>query len=420
MRGQSYNSDPWVFIMNKQNNKYDVIIIGGGMVGASLACALWQQKHRRIAVVEAVPFKSDAQPSFDDRVIALSYGSRRIFEAMDLWSELESLVQPIETIHVSDRGHLGATRLYHTEERVEALGYVAENRIIGQVLVQRLQALGHVELICPASIESLEQLPDAVNIVLNADAKQIALSGKLLVAADGAMSHARQLAGLQTRRQDYGQTALITNVETEYAHNNVAYERFTDSGPLAFLPMTQQRCSVVWTVNSQDADDIMALDDENFIARLQQRFGYRLGHILKAGVRNAYPLAYVEAEQLVKGRVVIIGNAAHALHPVSGQGYNLALRDVAEIAEVIAHHEDPGHELLLAEYQAKRRKDMQRVYSITDTLVKVFSSPFAPLAHARAAGLILMDLMPSLRHLMARQSMGLLGRMSRMMRRLPL
>ena len=213
---------------------------------------------------------------------------------------------------------------------------------------------------------------------------------------------------------------MIANVETEYAHNNVAYERFTDTGPLAFLPMTDKRCSVVWTINAEDSDDVMSLNDEQFIKKLQQRFGFRLGHILKAGKRNAYALSYVETEQLVKKRVVVIGNAAHALHPVSGQGYNLALRDVAELAEIIAAYDDPGHELLLSEYVARRRKDMQRVYRITDTLVKLFSNSFAPLGHARSAGLIALDLMPSIRHLMARQSMGLLGHMNKMMRRISL
>ena len=405
---------------SKTDCNYDVIIIGGGMVGASLACALSNQINKRIAVIEAVPFKSDLQPSFDDRVIALSYGSRRILESMNLWQSLESLIQPINSIHVSDRGHLGVTRLLHNEENVEALGYVAENRVMGQLMMDRLQQMNHVDLICPASIEQLQQDHQFVNVVINNQGERQQLTARLLVAADGAMSHARELAGLQTQQQDYGQTAVITNVETEYEHHNVAYERFTDSGPLAFLPMTEKRCSVVWTIDAKDAEQIMSLDDAEFIEKLQQRFGFRLGHILKAGACHAYPLSYVETEQLVKGRVAIIGNAAHALHPVSGQGYNLALRDVAEMAELIAGADDPGHELLLAEYHVKRRKDMQRVYRFTDTLVKVFSNNFSPLAHARAASLILMDLTPSLRHLIARQNMGLLGRMGKMMRRVPL
>jgi 2-octaprenyl-6-methoxyphenol hydroxylase len=399
---------------------YHVIIIGGGMVGASLACALSGQTGKRIAVVEAVAFDDRTQPSFDDRSIALSYGSRRIWEAMGLWSELEPLIEPIETIHVSDRGHLGATRLHHQEENVEALGYVAENRVIGDILMQRVRQLPHVDWLCPARLLQLEQHADFARVSIDTEQGEKTLSCKLLVAADGAMSRARELCGLDIRRQDYQQTAVIANVETEYPHRRVAYERFTDSGPLAFLPMTGNRCSVVWTIQSEQHEAIMALNNEDFIRQLQQRFGYRLGHITRTGQRHAYPLAYVETEQLTKGRVVFIGNAAHALHPVSGQGYNLALRDVAEIAETIAGHDDPGHTLLLSAYHARRRKDMQRVYRITDSLVKLFSNRLAPLAHARAAGLILMDLIPPVRHLMARQSMGLLGRMGKMMRRIPL
>lgn len=399
---------------------YDVVIIGGGMVGASLACALMHQPQLRIAVVEAFPYDADSQPSFDDRVIALNYGSRRIWEAMGLWHELEPLVEPIKNIHVSDRGRLGATRVNCLEERVEALGYVAENRVIGQLLMQRLNAIKHIQWYCPATIENLTQNNERVELAIAQQQSLTTLSCRLLVAADGAMSRARELAGLAMRREDYQQAAIITNVETEYPHQGTAYERFTDSGPLAFLPMSQNRSSVVWTVNLSDRDRVMVLEDDDFITELQDRFGYRLGHILKAGERHAYPLAYVEAEQLVKGRVVIIGNAAHALHPVSGQGYNLALRDVAEIAELIASAEDPGHGLLLAEYARKRREDMQRVYRLTDGLVKIFSNNFSPLAHARAAGLIVLDLWPSLRHLLARQSMGLLGRMGKMLRRMPL
>ena len=400
-------------------SNYDAIIIGGGMVGASLAAALSAQTGKRIAVVEAVAFESAVQPSFDDRVVALSYGARKIFEAMNVWPQLEQLVQPIHTIHVSDRGHFGACRLHHSEENVEALGYVAENRVLGQVLMERVRNSPHIEWFCPAQLEDLQQDEQGVDVTIRAGNSQKKLRTKLLVAADGAMSRARELAGLKLQRSDYGQSAIIANVETEYAHHNVAFERFTDTGPIAFLPMTQKRCSVVWTVRSDEADAIMQLNDADFITQLQQRFGFRLGHILRNGKRHVYPLAYVAAEQLTKGRVAIIGNAAHALHPVSGQGYNLALRDVAAMAELISQHDDAGHPLLLAEYHAKRFQDMQRVYRFTDTLVQLFSNRLTPLAHLRAAGLVLLDMLPPMRHVLAKQSMGLLAPMSRMLRRLP-
>ena len=407
--------------MNEQNlqqyeTNYDVIIIGGGLVGASLACALAEQGNKKIAVVEAFEFNSAEQPSFDDRVLAFNYGARRIWQAMGLWSQLNEVVEPIKSIHVSDKGHFGAARIRAEEEHVPALGYVVDNRSSGKILMQRIQTLPHIDWLCPATLSALSQDENHVQVEIDFQGQTKKLSAKLLVAADGAQSKTRQLCGVEISQQDYQQAAIICNVETEYAHQGVAYERFTDSGPLAFLPMTKKRSSVVWTVHVDEMDAVMALSDADFSEALQQRFGFRLGYLKKVGARHAYPLVYKEAAQLVKGRVAFIGNAAHSLHPVSGQGYNLALRDVAEMAELIAKHDDPGHALLLAEYHAKRYQDMRRVYQLTDSLVKIFSNNLFTLGHARASALILLDVVTPLRHLMARQSMGLLGRMNKMMR----
>jgi len=403
---------------------YDVIIIGGGMVGASLLAALRNHADKKIALIEAVPFDSSAQPSFDDRSIALSYGSRRIFESLGLWQLIEAQVEAIKTIHVSDRGHLGATRLHHHEERVEALGYVAENKVVGRVLMDAVQQLPHVDWYCPATIESLEQSADEVSIQVksgvDSEAQTQRLSARLLVAADGVHSVTRKLAAVDIIHNDYQQSAIITNVQTDQRHNSIAYERFTDTGPLAFLPMTGNRYSVVWTCPRQQLQSLLDLGEAEFSQKLQQRFGFRAGNIKKVGARAAYPLVYSEAGQLCKGRVVIIGNAAHTLHPVAGQGYNLALRDVAELAELIVAADDPGEVSLLANYQATRLQDMRRIYRATDSLVKIFSNNHALLGHARAMGLICVDLLSPLRHLMARHSMGLAGRMNKLQRRLPL
>lgn len=403
-----------------KNSAYDIIIIGGGLVGASLLAALKNHTHKKIAIVEAVPFKSDLQPSFDDRTLALSYGSRRIWESMGLWSTLEPEIEAIRSIHVSDRGHLGATRLEHSEEKVEALGYVAENRVIGRVLMDALASLKHIDWFCPATITSLQQNENQITVSVELDGEEQHLSASLLVAADGVQSLTRQLAGLDIKQQDYQQTAIITNLQTDQMHHGIAYERFTDAGPIAFLPMTNNRYSVVWTSAPDEAQRIMQLSDDQFINELQQRFGFRAGNIQKTGQRFSYPLRYTETEQLTKGRLVVIGNAAHTLHPVAGQGYNLALRDVAELAELIVSAEDPGQPLLLSDYQTKRIQDMQRVYRITDSMVKIFSNKFSVLGHLRAMGLISLNLMPPLRSLVARQSMGLLGRMNKLQRRLPL
>ena len=400
-----------------QDRHFDVLIVGGGLVGASLACAL-RGSGLRIAIVEAHALNTAAQPSFDDRTVALSWGSRRILDSIGVWPQLASRVEAIKTIHISDRGHFGVTRLHHDEEGVEALGYVAENRVLGEVLYASLQANPDVELICPADVTALETREDEVVVQVNSSDETVRLHTRLLVAADGVSSTVRKLLQIEASRQDYAQSALITNVRTEYAHNNIAYERFTDTGPLAFLPMTRsagrQRCSVVWTVPSAQAEQLKALPAEAFLQALQQRFGYRLGILQQAGSRHVYPLALVETTQLVRGRTVVVGNAAHTIHPVAGQGFNLALRDIALLAELLFEAADAGDRAVLEAYAVARQQDAQRVYRFTDTLVKIFSNRFPPLAHARAAGLFAVDLLPPLKHALAKQSMGLSGRLSRL------
>ena len=400
-----------------QDRHFDIVIVGGGLVGASLACAL-RGSGLRIAIVEAHALHASTQPSFDDRTVALSYGSRRIFDSMGLWQQIAPQVEPIRTIHISDRGHFGVTRLRHDEENVEALGYVAENRVLGEVLYASLQQNPDVELICPAEVTALSTGKDEVAVTIkNADQLYVAHT-RLLVAADGVSSSVRKLLQIEASRQDYAQSAVITNVRCEYAHNNVAYERFTDTGPLAFLPMTRieggTRCSVVWTVTPSQAQELMALPDAAFLQALQQRFGYRLGILQHIGRRHVYPLALVETTQVVRGRSVVVGNAAHTVHPVAGQGFNLALRDIALLAELLFEATDAGDEAVLEAYASARQQDAQRVYRFTDTLVKIFSNRFPPLAHARAAGLFAVDLMPPLKHALAKQSMGLSGRLARL------
>jgi 2-octaprenyl-6-methoxyphenol hydroxylase len=297
------------------------------------------------------------------------------------------------------------------------LGYVAENRVLGEILYDRLSQDGRPVFHCPARLISIEQGPDSVNAVIEENGTQRVISARLLVAADGVVSQVRDLLHIGSSVQDYGQSAVIANVTPVLRHNNVAYERFTDAGPIAFLPMTQNRCSVVWTVPTAQADELMQLDDASFLQRLQQRFGYRLGQLKKAGKRHAYPLKLIEATQVVRGRVVVVGNAAHSIHPVAGQGFNLALRDIAMLTELISKAEDPGDSRLLQSYVEQRQDDARRVYRFTDSLVKIFSNDIAPMGHLRAAGLAAVGLIAPLRHQLARQSMGLSGRSSELARR---
>ncbi len=383
---------------------YDIIIVGGGMVGASLALALKNTQYR-IALIEAFDFKTDQQPSYDDRGIALSYGSQRIFDTMGLWSQLAPYSTAIEHIHISDRGHFGATRLSAQQEKVPALGQVILARAMGHVLNQAMQSHSHLDLHCPRKVTQLHQYDDNVSIQLDNNA---AITGKLIVAADGANSTIRQLLGLSITEQHYQQTAITANVTTDKAHQHRAFERFTEHGPIALLPMPDNRSSLVWTIKSGQEKNLLNLTDHDFLARLQEEFGYRLGRFTQVGKRAHYPLKLTQTDQMIQQRLVFIGNAAHNLHPIAGQGFNLGLRDVASLAEVLSHHpQDCGHASLLHDYQQWQQQDQDDVIAATNTLVRLFSNANPLLGHARAAGLTLLDLCSPAKHVIAQRSMGL-------------
>ena len=396
---------------------YDLIIVGGGMVGASLACAL-KNSPLSIAIIEAFPFKSDQQPSYDDRCIALSYGSQRIFEAMGLWPQLTPHATAIRDIHVSNRGHFGITRLSAQQEKVPALGQVIPARSMGQVLEKALSQQQNIELICPAKVQNLQQHENHVTLNLSNDHT---VTAKLIVAADGGQSTIRQLLGLGASECDYQQTAITANITAERAHQGKAFERFTDTGPIALLPMTDNRCSLVWTVKSGDEQKILKLPDTKFLAKLQQRFGFRLGKLLRVGERQSYPLKLMQADQPVQQRIVLIGNAAHSLHPIAGQGFNLGLRDVAALADVLQDNpDDCGNPHLLHEYKQWRETDQDYVIKATDTLVHLFSHSNPLLGFLCGAGLTLSDSLPPIKHWLAKKSMGLGRKQPKLGRGIPL
>ena len=401
----------------------DLLIVGGGMVGASLACAL-KDKPLKIAIVEAVPLQSAQQPSYDDRAIALAYGSQRIFQGMGLWSKLTSYATPIKKIHISDQGHFGVTRLDHRKERVEALGQVVLGRNMGDVLAAQLSQQANVELIMPATLDEIHYVAKGVQARVSQGAATRTIEAKLMVAADGSHSTVRQLLDIDSDNEDYGQTAIIANITPSKPHCNVAYERFTESGPLALLPMSDNRCSLVWTQHHDRVAEIMALSDEAFLAQLQASFGYRLGRLKFVGQRVAYPLGLMRAREQIRPRVAVIGNAAHAIHPIAGQGFNLGLRDVAALAECLSDAlsvgQDVGSLAVLQGYAEWRTQDHNEVIRMTDGLVRLFSRGDKGVALGRNLGLVVMEKLPPLKHLLSRQAMGLRGKQPRLNRGLPL
>lgn len=421
--------------------EYDIVIAGGGLVGSSFALlldTLAQHSGLRVLLLDAtLPVQSDTDNGqamdFDARSTALSWGSRLIYEQAGLWPALASDVTAIRDIHVSDRGHFGATRLHSAEMGVEALGYVAENRHLGQVLQQALRASKGLTVCAPASVEHVQPLADGVMLTIKGAGRDN-IKARLLVLADGGRSGLCRQLGITMQQKQYGQQALICNVAFANDHQGQAFERFTDTGPLAMLPLAdhaigrerRHRGALVWTLADHDtghgkagcytAEHIMALPEADFIDALQQRFGWRLGRITQAGARSLYPLTLTVATEQVRPGIVLLGNVAHTLHPVAGQGLNLALRDARALAELIVaaarDNRDPGTMDVLQKFLQAQSDDQANTIAFSDLTTRLFSNAQPALALGRNLGLLLMDLMPPARGWFARHAMGMADRRS--------
>jgi 2-octaprenyl-6-methoxyphenol hydroxylase len=398
---------------------FDVAIVGGGMVGATLAAAL-APLSLRVALIEAIPHNAAAQPSFDERTTALSNGSRRILETIGVWPALNSQATPIRKIHVSDQGRFGFARIDAAEQGLAAMGYVVPNRALGLALWSRLANSTGLTVFCPAEVLKVTAGDRAASLDIAQSGQKSRLEAKLIVAADGAKSAVRAALGIDAEVRDYEQTAVITTILPQRFHDNVAYERFTPSGPLALLPLDGGRCTLVLTLTREAAEAALAWSDAEFIAEVQRRFGFRLGRFLKVGRRVPYPLYLTQSARTSAARAVIIGNAAQGLHPVAGMGFNLGLRDVASVAELIAERAagggDPGGPDLLSEYDAWRSADRGGVIAFTDGLVRMFSSPLSAVSRLRNLGLLAFDLMPPAKSALSRLSTGAGGRVPKLAR----
>jgi 2-octaprenyl-6-methoxyphenol hydroxylase len=380
----------------------DVAIVGGGLVGASLAAAL-ARGHLKIALLEsASPPAGEA--SWDERCIALNAGSRSIFESIGVWDALERFAEPIVWTHISERGKFGVARFTAAEAGLPALGYNVPVRALGQVLWQRLEHADGVELISPARVREVRGETDRVVLGIEGPARRI--DAKLVVAADGAQSAVRTLLGVEARTRDYEQRAIVTAVRTTRAHRGCAYERFTPDGPIALLPKPEGACSLVWTVPADRADEMLGWDEEQFLRAAQAAFGERLGRFTALGHRAAFALSQVLSDQLTAPRVIFAGNAAQSLHPVAAQGFNLGLRDVATIAELVADAADPGAAELLAEYERRRSRDRELVSGFTDRLVRLFSNRVPALRGLRHLGLLALDVLPPVKEAVMYQNLG--------------
>lgn len=393
----------------------DIAIVGGGLAGASLAVALAPLGFD-IKVIEAVAYKAAQQPSYDDRTLALSHSSCRILSGIGLWQPLQADATAIRKIYVTELARPGRVVLDSAEMGLKAFGHVVEARRFGVAVTSLLEQTGNIDLISPASVKNIEIGGSGRKLQLETATGTEELEARLVVAADGANSFIRNHLQIPTHKRDYGQTAIIANITPEISHDGQAFECLTDTGPFAVLPHTGKRCGLVWSVATASAKEILELDDESFLARVQSRFGNHLGALLKVGKRSAYPLKLVRASEDIRERLVILGNAAHAIHPIGAQGFNLALRDAAVLAEVLADDDqgDPGETGLLHTYSAWRRQDQRGTIAASDGMTRLFSHPSPLAAGLRTTGLLAHALSPSLRRYSAIKAMGYRGRVPRL------
>ncbi|AKX55692.1 2-octaprenyl-6-methoxyphenyl hydroxylase [Thiopseudomonas alkaliphila] len=387
-----------------------IAIIGGGLVGASLALALQagaKNKGWRITLIEPFQPGHAFQPSYDARGSALSYGSQQIYHALGIWPQLKQRSQAISSVHVSEQGKFANTRLLASESGVPALGYVVENAWLGRCLWDALDP-EVVEWRCPAQVEHIKVHQQGYQLSLN-DGSQ--LTAELTILADGGRSGLREQLGIYAKVTPYQQTALISTVTPQQDHQGQAFERFTATGPLALLPLVDNRMVLIWTHPPTTAEQLSQLPDAEFKHALQREFGYRLGAFNKVGTRHLYPLNLIESSEQVRPHLVVLGNAAHSLHPIAGQGYNLSLRDCLCLANTLLASNQPlGDFATLQQYQRLQQQDQALTIGFSDQVTRLFSHSRAPLAQLRSLGLLGLELASPAKQWFAQQAMGLGGR----------
>ncbi len=392
------------------SHDYDVIIVGGGMVGGCLGLAL-SQSSLRVAIVEAREFSEKQSDSAGKRAIALSWGSRCILQQLGIWQQVNDAAMAIEHIHVSDKGHFGKTRLSADSQNVDALGYVVEATEIEAVVAGSLKQ-SNIDRLCPASLLDYVVHDDSADVTISLDGNEKTLSCKLLVGADGGLSKVRECGIFELKEYSYEQHAIAGLIKVESDVHDVAYERFTSEGPIAMLPHFDGLYSLVWTMPSALAQAVMQLAEDEFLDRLQSRFGQWLGELSLSGKCQTFPLSLSHVPDNTAERVVLIGNAAHQLHPVAGQGFNLGLRDAAILADALMSKNDIGK--VLEAYAKHRQLDQALITGFTDNVIKLFSTDSALFSVVRNSGLLMLDNIPLMKNQFARQTMGLGSRLARL------
>jgi 2-octaprenyl-6-methoxyphenol hydroxylase len=398
----------------------ELLIAGGGMIGLLLgaACA---GAGLSVAVVDREDPATMLGQAFDGRASAIAYGSRQVLDALGLWPKIAPAAEPILEIRVADDDSPWFLHYDHRDLGDAPLGYIVENRVLRRVLIEHVRDLPSLELLAPLAVERVDASPLAASAVLS-DGRR--LQARLVAAADGAASPLRHAVHIRSLEWRYPQLGIVTTVRHARPHRGMAVEHFLPAGPFAILPMTGDRSSIVWTERDELAPRLVVLADDAFAAELAARFGDFLGTVEPVGPRWTYPLGLMLAERYAATRLVLVGEAAHVIHPIAGQGLNLGIRDVAALAELVIDWRrlglDIGDDRVLQRYERWRRFDTFMLAAVTDGLNRLFSNRFAPLRLARDIGLAMVDRMPPLKRLLMRDAMGVLGDLPRLARGQPL
>ncbi|MDR6936985.1 2-octaprenyl-6-methoxyphenyl hydroxylase [Luteibacter sp. 3190] len=384
---------------------HPILIVGGGLVGASLAIALDAAGVPAILVEAAAP-RVDDQPSYDERNLALARATVNGLDAIGVWDHAKDRATPIVHIHTSRAGDFGSVRMDATTEQVDALGWTLAARELGAALLRRLDRCRHLTRLAPARVEAIERGEGGWHVDILVEGERRRVTTPLLVGADGTSSGIRAQLGIGTREHDYEQALFVSTMVPERDPRGRAFERFTDDGPVAVLPLAERRVGVVLTVAADRVDEVAAMDDEAFLAFAQARFGWRLGRLTRPGKRVPYPIRRVAAESLVATRAVLVGNAAQTVHPIGAQGFNLGLRDALTLAELVAETADPGSAAMLAEYARRRAPDRDGTMAMSHGLIRLacLEQPF--LGPLRSLAMLALDRVPPLRHALSRRGMG--------------
>lgn len=404
-------------------SRFDIVIVGAGAVGGSLAYGLAKQGFS-VAVIERTAVSADQQPAFDERHFGFSRSTKVALEGLGLWSAMSEEAVDISRIHVSSKGYFGSVMMDAKDEGFDSLGYVLPARTIGRVLHEAIAKQDNITVIAPATVVSASTTEDAAVVELEVDGLVQTIKADLLIGADGAESQIRQLFHIEQSRWEYDQGAVIANLDVQQLETSLAFERFIKEGAIALLPRSESGYAVVCSVDNAEADRLMAMNDSEFAAYIQEQFGSHISGVTEVGRRFRFPLALVRSREAVRDRLVLIGNAAHYIHPVAAQGFNLSMRDVAALLEMLskarAQGLHPGTLSILQQYADWRNQDERIMVAFTDGLVRIFVNPLMPIAFMRQKGLLALRYVPRLRNLFTQAVTGRLGKQAALMRGVPM